>query len=124
MFREKEEKLALAKAVEIATAVEEAVNTAKAQVYSRPVMVKVIHTKKPQRNHHHHYQKSPPPTKLSHCTTAGDTFVERTAMRWRTVVCLTQFATFSARKDTTKQPVSPSIGHPKSTSSQRLPSTL
>ena len=36
VFREKEEKLVLVKAVEIATEVEEAANTAKAQVYSRP----------------------------------------------------------------------------------------
>ena len=70
VFREKEEKLALAKAVEIVTAVEEAANTAKAQVYSRPDEVQMIHTKEHQRNHHHHYQKSPPPTKLSPCTTA------------------------------------------------------
>ena len=68
--REKEEKLALAKAVEIATEVEEAANNTKAQVYSMPDEVRIIHTKNPQRNHHHHYQKSPPPTKLSPCTTA------------------------------------------------------
>ena len=40
------------------------------------------------------------------------------------VVCLTQYATFVARKDTSKQPASPSRGHPRSPSSQRLPSTL
>ena len=68
--RRKRIKLALAKAVEIATEVEEAVNTAKAQVYSRPDEVQMIHTKKPQRNHDHHYQKLPPSTKLSSCTTA------------------------------------------------------
>ena len=69
VFREKEEKLTFAKAVEIATEVEEA---AKAQVYSKPDEVQMIHTKKPQRNnHHHHHQKSPPPpTKPSPSTTA------------------------------------------------------
>ena len=66
VFHEKKEKLA----VEIATEVEEAANTAKAQVYSRSDEVQMIHTKKLQRNHHQHYQKSPPPTKLSPCTTA------------------------------------------------------
>ena len=49
VFREKEEKLTFAKAVEIATEVEEA---AKAQVYSKPDEVQMIHTKKPQRSHH------------------------------------------------------------------------
>ena len=68
VFREKEEKLTLAKAVEIASEVEEAAKTAKAQVYSKPDDVQMIHTKKPQRNHHH--QKSPQPTKLSASTTA------------------------------------------------------
>ena len=70
--REKEEKLTFAKAVEIATEVEEAAKTAKAQVYSKPDEVQMIHTKKPQRNnHHHHHQKSPPPpTKPSASTTA------------------------------------------------------
>ena len=59
VFREKEEKLTFAKAVEIATEVEEAAKTAKVQVYSKPDEVQMIHTKKPQRNnHHHHYQKS------------------------------------------------------------------
>ena len=70
------------------------------------------------RSHHHHqqnHQLAPLP---------GVTVVERTAMRWRTVVCLTQYATCVARKDTSKQPASPSRGHPRSTSSQRLPSTL
>ena len=72
VFREKEEKLTFAKAVEIATEVEEAAKTAKAQVYSKPDEVQMIHTKKPQRNnHHHHHQKSPPPpTKPSPSTTA------------------------------------------------------
>ena len=72
VFREKEEKLTFAKAVEIATEVEEAAKTAKAQVYSKPDEVQMIHTKKPQRNnHHHHHQKSPPPpTKPSASTTA------------------------------------------------------
>ena len=68
VFREKEEKLTFAKAVEIATEVEEAAKTAKAQVYSKPDDVQMIHTKKPQRNNH---QKSPsPPTKPSASTTA------------------------------------------------------
>ena len=69
------------------------------------------------RSHHHlpNYHLAPLP---------GDTVVERTAMRWRTIVCLTQFATFVARKDTSNQPVSPSRGHLRSTSSQRLPSTI
>ena len=69
VFREKEEKLTFAKAVEIAAEVEE---TAKAQVYSKPDEVQMIHTKKPQRNnHHYHHQKSPPPpTKPSASTTA------------------------------------------------------
>ena len=60
------------KAVEIATEVEEAAKTAKAQVYSKPDEVQMIHTKKPQRNnYHHHHQKSPPPpTKSSASTTA------------------------------------------------------
>ena len=72
VFREKEEKLTFAKAVENATEVEEAAKTAKAQVYSKPDEVQMIHTKKPQRNnHHHHHQKSPPPpTKPSASTTA------------------------------------------------------
>ena len=71
VFREKEEKLTFAKAVEIATEVEEAAKTAKAQVYSKPDEVQMIHTKKPQRNnHHHHHQKSPPSTKPSASTTA------------------------------------------------------
>ena len=72
VFREKEEKLTFAKAVEIATEVEEAAKTAKAQAYSKPDEVQMIHTKKPQRNnHHHHHQKSPPPpTKPSASTTA------------------------------------------------------
>ena len=69
VFREKEEKLTLAKAVEIATEVEEAAKTANAQVYSKPDEVQMIYTKKPQRNHHHH-QKSPPSTKPSTSTTA------------------------------------------------------
>ena len=42
VFREKEEKLTLAKAVEIATEVEEAAKTAKAQVYSKPDDVQMI----------------------------------------------------------------------------------
>ena len=71
VFREKEEKLTFAKSVEIATEVEEAARTAKAQVYSKPDEVQMIHTKKPQRNnHHHHHQKSPPSTKPSASTTA------------------------------------------------------
>ena len=49
VFREKEEKLTFAQAVEIATEVEEAAKTAKAQVYSKPDEVQMIHTKKPQR---------------------------------------------------------------------------
>ena len=64
VFREKEEKLTFAKAVKIVTEVEEAAKTAKAQVYSKPDVVQMIHTKKAQRNnHHHHHQKSPPLTK-------------------------------------------------------------
>ena len=47
VFREKEEKLTFAKAVEIATEIEEAAKTAKAQVYSKPDEVQMIHTKKP-----------------------------------------------------------------------------
>ena len=78
VLREKEEKLTFAKAVEIATEVEEAAKTAKAQVYSNPDDVQMIHTKKLQRNNHqhhhhqhHHHQKSPPPTtKPSASTTA------------------------------------------------------
>ena len=72
VFREKEEKLTFAMAAEIATEVEEAAKTAKAQVYSKPDEVQMIHTKKPQRNnhHHHHHQKSPPPTKPSASITA------------------------------------------------------
>ena len=82
VFREKEEKLTFAKAVEIATEVEEAAKTAKAQVYSKPDEVQMIHTKKPQRNNHHHHQKSPPSTKPSASTTIpGVTVVGRTAMR-------------------------------------------
>ena len=69
VFREKEEKLTFAKAVEIAT--EEAAKTTKDQVYSKPDEVQMIHTKKPQQNnHHHHHQKSPPSTKPSASTTA------------------------------------------------------
>ena len=58
VFREKEEKLTFAKAVEMAAGVEEAAKTAKAQVNSKPDEVQMIHTKKPQRdNHHHHHQQ-------------------------------------------------------------------
>ena len=53
VFREKEEKLTFAKAMEIATEVEEAAKTVK-----------------PQRNNQHHHQKSPPSTKPSASTTA------------------------------------------------------
>ena len=69
VFREKEEKLTFAKAVEIATEVEETAKTAKAQVYSKPDEVQMIHTN-PQRNNHHHHQKSPPSTRPSASTTA------------------------------------------------------
>ena len=68
VFREKEEKLTFAKAVEFATEVVEAAKTAKAQVYSKPDEVQMIYTKKPQQNNHH--QKSPPSTKRSASTPA------------------------------------------------------
>ena len=72
VFSEIEEKLTFAKGVEIATEVEEAAKTAKAQVYSKPDEVQMIHTKKPQRNHHyhHHHPKSPPSTNPTVSTTA------------------------------------------------------
>ena len=74
VFREKEEKLTFAKAIEIVTEVEEA---AKAQVYSKSDEVQMIHTKKPQRNNHHHHHR--PSHQLA--PLPGVTVVERTAMR-------------------------------------------
>ena len=127
VFREKEEKLTFAKAVEIAAEVEEAAKTAKAQVYSKPDEVQMIHTKKPQRNNHnHHHQKSPPPpTKLSASTTARCYRCGNNGHAMKDCrLSITQYATFVVRKDTSKQPTSPSRGHPRSPSSQRLPSTL
>ena len=53
VFRKPEEKLTFSKAVDIATEVEEASKTAKAQVYSKPEVHK-IQTKK----QYHHHQKS------------------------------------------------------------------
>ena len=46
VFRESEEKLTFSKAVDIATEVEEAAKTTKAQVYSKPEEVHKIQTKK------------------------------------------------------------------------------
>ena len=54
VFREPEEKLTFSKAVDIATEVEEAAKTAKAQVYSKPEEVHKIQAKK----QYHHHQKS------------------------------------------------------------------
>ena len=48
VFRKPKEKLSFSKAVDIATEVEEAVKTAKAQVYSKPEEVHKIQTKKHQ----------------------------------------------------------------------------
>ena len=59
VFRETEEKLTFSKAVDIATEVEEAAKTAKAQVYSKPEEVHKIQTKK----QYHHHQKSSPSSK-------------------------------------------------------------
>ena len=59
VFREPEEKLTFSKAVDIATEVEEAAKTAKAQVYSQPEEVHKIQTKK----QYHHHQKSSPSSK-------------------------------------------------------------
>ena len=59
VFREPEEKLTFSKAVDIATEVEEAAKTAKAQVYSKPEEVHKIQTKK----QYHHHQKSTPSSK-------------------------------------------------------------
>ena len=59
VFREPEEKLTFSKAVDIATEVEEAAKTAKAQVYSKPEEVHKIQTKK----QYHHHQKSAPSSK-------------------------------------------------------------
>ena len=59
VVREPEEKLTFSKAVDIATEVEEATNTAKAQVYPKPEEVHKIQTKK----QYHHHQKSSPSSK-------------------------------------------------------------
>ena len=59
VFREPEEKLTFSKAVDIATEVEEAAKTAKAQMYSKPEEVHKIQTKK----QYHHHQKSAPSSK-------------------------------------------------------------
>ena len=59
VFREPEEKLTFSKAVDIATEVEEAAKTAKAQVYSKPEEVHKIQAKK----QYHHHQKSSPSSK-------------------------------------------------------------
>ena len=59
VFREPEEKLTFSKAVDIATEVEKAAKTAKAQVYSKPEEVHKIQTKK----QYHHHQKSAPSSK-------------------------------------------------------------
>ena len=59
VFREPEEKLTFSKPVDIATEVEEAAKTAKAQVYSKPEEVHKIQTKK----QYHHHQKSSPASK-------------------------------------------------------------
>ena len=59
VFREPEEKLTFSKAVDIATEVEEAVITAKAQVYAKPEEVHKIHA----MNQYHHHQKSAPSSK-------------------------------------------------------------
>ena len=56
VFHEPEEKLTFSKAVDIATEVEEAAKTAKAQVYSKPEEVHKIQTMK----QYHHHQKSSP----------------------------------------------------------------
>ena len=53
VFRKPEEKLTFSKAVDIATEVEEAAKTAKAQVYSKPEEVHKIQAKK----QYHHHQK-------------------------------------------------------------------
>ena len=54
VFRKPEEKLTFSKAVDIATEVEEAAKTAKAQVYSKPEKVHKIQSKK----QYHQHQKS------------------------------------------------------------------
>ena len=59
VFREPVEKLTFSKAVDIATELEEAAKTAKAQVYSKPEEVHKIQTKK----QYHHHQKSSPSSK-------------------------------------------------------------
>ena len=64
VFREPEEKLTFSKAVDIATEVEEAAKTAKAQVYSKPEEVHKIQTKK----QYHHHQKSAPSSKQASST--------------------------------------------------------
>ena len=120
VFREKEEKLTFAKAVEIKTEVEEA---AKAQVYSKPDEVQMIHTKKPQRNnHYHHHQKSPsPPTKPSASTTArcyrcGKNGHAMKDCRLSNAVC-----NFCGKKGHIEASC---ITKQRSSLSQRLPSTL
>ena len=64
VFREPEETLTFSKAVDIATQVEEAAKTAKAQVYSKPKEVHKIQTKK----QYHHHQKSAPSSKQASST--------------------------------------------------------
>ena len=94
VFREKEEKLALTKAVEIATEVEQAANTAKPRSTQGQMRSRWSIRRSPSettttttRSHHHLPNHHLAPL-------SGDTVVERTAMRWRAVVCLTLFAIF------------------------------
>ena len=111
VFPEPEEKLTFSKAVDIATEVEEAAKTPKAQVYSKPEEVHKIQTIEYSstitiRSHHHLPNNHPV---HRHSVIA----VERKAMRWRIADCPTQFANSATGRDTLKLPASQSRNHPR-----------
>ena len=124
VFREKKEQLTFAKAVEIPREVKEAAKTARVLVYSKPDEVQMIITKKSQRNNNHHHQKSPPPTNPSASTTARCYRCRKNGHAMKDCRLSNAVCNFCVKKDTLKQPASPNRGHPRSASSQRLPSTL
>ena len=109
VFREPEEKLTFSKAVDIATEVEEAAKTAKAQVFSKPEEVHKIRTKK----QYHHHQKSSPSSKQpsstqTQCYCYGKKGHAMKDCRLSSPVCK-----FCGRKGHMKLPVSQSRNHPK-----------
>ena len=109
VFREPEEKLTFSKAVDIATEIEEAAKTAKAQVYSKPEVVHKIQTKK----QYHHHQKSSPSFKQSsstqkQCYCCGKKSHAMEDCRLSNLVCK-----LCGRRGRLKLPASQSRNHPR-----------